>query len=71
MGNDAYLWIIQYFQDCFLLNFLFYSQKAYFAQQYKNMRYHQGSYRNTIGENPFTLNGFSHLPEWVLEMVNG
>ena len=34
-ANDAYLWIIPYYQHCFLWNFVFYSRKAYLAHPYK------------------------------------
>ena len=55
MVNDTYLWMIPYSQHCFLRNFVFYSRKAYLAQQYKKMWYHPWSYRITIDENPIPL----------------
>ena len=55
MVNYAYLWIIPYFQHCFLQNFVFYSRKAYLAHQYKNMMYNPYPYRINIDENPIPL----------------
>ena len=55
MANDAYLWIIPYYQHCFLWKFVFYSRKAYLAHQYKKMLYHPYSYRITIDEHPISL----------------
>ena len=55
MVNDAYLWNIPYSQHGFLLNFVFYSRKAYLAHQYKKMLYHPYSYRIPIDENPIPL----------------
>ena len=51
----TYLRIIPYSQDCFFLNFVFYSRKAYFAQEYKKMLYHPWSYRIPIDENQILL----------------
>ena len=72
MVNDAYLWIIPYSQHCFLLNFLFYSRKAYLAHQYKKILCHPYWYRITIDENPIPLQriarrGGAEVAGWTLD----
>ena len=55
MVDGAYLSIIPYSQNSFLLNFVFNSKKAYLARQCKKVLHNPCSYRSTIDENPIPL----------------